>query len=44
LGGAIATHLQHQQNILFPIAIEVVVWLNAVIRFPELTRRLVSND
>jgi hypothetical protein len=39
-GGAIATHLQHHQNIIFPIAIEVLVWITAVIRFPELTRRI----
>ena len=40
LGGAIATHLQHQQSILFPMAFEVVLWIAAVIRFPELTQRL----
>jgi len=39
LGGAIATHLQHQQGILFPAAIEALVWLTALIRFPELTVR-----
>ena len=42
LGGAIATHLQHQQNIIFPIAIEALVWIIAVIRFPELTQRFRS--
>lgn len=40
LGGAIATHLQHQQNILFPMAIEALIWITAVIRFPELTLRI----
>lgn len=43
LGGAIATHLQHHQNIVFPIAIEAFVWIAAVIRFPELTQRLTNN-
>jgi len=43
LGGAIATHLQHQQNILFPMAFEAVLWIAAVIRFPELTQRLFPN-
>ncbi|SEL80060.1 DoxX-like family protein [Chitinophaga rupis] len=43
LGGAIATHLQHQQNIVFPIAIEVFVWIAAVVRFPELTQRLFNR-
>jgi hypothetical protein len=44
LGGAIATHLQHQQNIVFPIVFEAVVWITAVIRFPELTRRISNNQ
>ena len=42
LGGAIATHLQHQQNIVFPMVFEAVVWITAVIRFPELTGRIKS--
>ncbi|WPQ61417.1 DoxX family protein [Chitinophaga sancti] len=40
LGGALATHLQHQQSILFPIGIEVLVWITATIRFKELGNRL----
>jgi hypothetical protein len=44
LGGAIATHLQHGQSIAFPAAFEVVLWLAAVIRFPELSRRLVHKN
>jgi len=43
LGGAIATHLQHQQNIVFPIAIEAFVWIAAVLRFPELMQRLFNR-
>ena len=43
LGGAIATHLQHQQNIFFPVWIEVLVWITAVVRFQELTLRI-RND
>ncbi|QQL49656.1 DoxX family protein [Mucilaginibacter ginkgonis] len=43
LGGAIATHLQHQQNILFPMAIEAVIWIAAVIRFDELSQRLLAR-
>ena len=43
LGGAIATHLQHQQGIVFPMAIEVFVWAAAVIRFPELTQRIFNR-
>jgi hypothetical protein len=40
LGGAIATHLQHQQNIVFSIAIAALIWITSVIRFPELTSRI----
>lgn len=43
LGGAIATHLQHQQGILFPMGIEAVVWITAIIRFPELVERLIGR-
>lgn len=44
LGGAIATHLQHQQDILFPAFFEALIWVTAVIRFPELTRRLYNKQ
>ena len=43
LGGAIATHLTHQQPIFAPALIQAVVWITAVIRFPELTRRFVAS-
>jgi hypothetical protein len=39
-GGAIATHLQHDQSIVFPIVIEAFIWIAAVLRFPELMQRL----
>ena len=40
MGGAIATHLQHQQSILMPVAIQMLLWITAIIRFPELRQRL----
>lgn len=40
LGGAIATHLEHQLPITAPVVIQCIVWITAVIRFPELTRRI----
>jgi len=43
LGGAIATHLQHQQDIAFPVVFEVLLWLAAALRFPELTSRLLGG-
>ena len=42
LGGAIATHLEHQQSVLTPVIIESVLWITATIRFPELSRRLLG--
>ena len=43
LGGAIATHLQHGQSIVFPAMIEAMVWIAALIRFPEISQRLSKN-
>ena len=36
MGGAIATHLQHRQGIVFPAAIEAWVWMTAWVRFPHI--------
>ena len=44
LGGAIATHLQHQQGILFPAGIEALVWIAAVVRLPELSQQLTGRS
>ena len=43
LGGAIATHLEHQQPIFAPVIIQALLWITATIRFPELSRRLAAN-
>ena len=43
MGGAIATHLQHNLPIGLPVLIECLVFLSAVIRYPELLRRLVGT-
>jgi hypothetical protein len=40
LGGAIATHLQHGQSLIFPAAIEVLIWIAALIRYPPLLRQM----
>lgn len=42
LGGAIATHLQHGQSVIFPAGIEALLWLAALIRLPRLWERPVS--
>jgi len=40
MGGAIVTHLQHNEPIATAIVIQVLVWVTAFIRFPELQQRL----
>lgn len=40
LGGAIATHLQHQQSVIMPVVFQIIVWITAFIRFPELKYRV----
>ncbi len=42
LGGAIVTHLQHQQPVVMAVAVQTVLWITAFIRFPELKRRLLT--
>ncbi|MCU0440042.1 MAG: DoxX family protein [Raineya sp.] len=42
MGGAIATHLEHNQSIIAPAAIQAFVWIVAVIRFDELRFRLLG--
>ena len=45
LGGAIATHMEHAQAgpPTAAIIVEIVVFITAAIRFPELTRRLADK-
>jgi len=43
LGGAIATHLQHQQPIVIPVLTQTLLWVTAVIRFPEVKYRLMRS-
>jgi len=40
LGGAIATHLQHHQDIMFPAVMESLIWIGGCLRFSELTQRI----
>jgi hypothetical protein len=42
MGGAIVTHLQHQQPVAMAIAIETLLWVTAFLRFPELKQRLIT--
>jgi len=40
MGGAIATHLQHQQPAGIAVAVQILLWITIVIRFPEFLERL----
>lgn len=44
LGGAIVTHLEHQQPMVMAVAIQALLWITAVIRFPELRQRLFATQ
>lgn len=44
MGGAIATHLEHNESIIFPCVIQAFIWIVAFIRFPELRQRIVNNN
>lgn len=41
MGGAIVTHLQNQQPIGIAVGVQVVLWVAAFLRYPELWQRLV---
>ena len=43
MGGAIVTHLQHQQSIAMAVGVQILLWITAVLRFPELRQRLFSG-
>ena len=43
MGGAIATHLQHQQPIAIAVSIQILLWITAYVRFPELKQRLFAS-
>lgn len=43
LGGAIVTHLQHQDSIVMAVVIQIILWITAAFRFPELSQRLFSS-
>ena len=43
LGGAIVTHLQHQQPIAMAVIFQILLWVTAFIRFPELKQRMFST-
>ncbi len=44
MGGAISTHVEFAQPIMAPIAISAFVWIAAVVRFPDLTNRILGKS
>jgi hypothetical protein len=44
LGGAIVTHLQHQQPIAMAVIFQMMLWVTAFIRFPELKQRIFQTN
>ena len=40
MGGAISTHVQHSLPVIMPCIIQALVWIAALLRFPELGTRL----
>ncbi len=44
MGGAIATHVTHSESILMPVVVQCILWISAVIRFPELTERIMARQ
>jgi len=43
IGGAIATHLEHGQPIMAACGFMAILWIAAVMRFPELTVRIAKR-
>lgn len=43
MGGAIVTHLEHQQPIAVALTVQVLVWIAMTLRFPEIRQRLFSQ-
>lgn len=44
LGGAIVTHLEHDQPVTMAVSVQVLLWTAAIIRFPELRIRLLRSS
>lgn len=40
MGGAIATHLQHQQPVALAVTVQALVWIALALRFPEVLQPL----
>lgn len=43
MGGAIASHLQHQQPIAVAVVVEILIWVSLALRYPVLLRQLIPG-
>lgn len=43
MGGAIASHLQHQQPIAMAVAVQVLLWIAFTLRYPRLLHQLIPS-
>lgn len=43
MGGVIATHLEHDNDVSFAIVLTVIVGITALIRYPELSQRILGK-
>ncbi len=43
MGGAIAVHFIGNQPVMIPVVIQMLIWIAAAMRFPELTKRLMNK-
>lgn len=43
MGGAIAVHFIGNQPVMIPLVIQMLIWIAAAMRFPELTKRLMNK-
>jgi hypothetical protein len=43
MGGAIASHLEHEESIISAAFVQSFIWVTAILRFPELKERILAN-
>jgi DoxX-like family len=44
MGGAIATHLQHGESVMAPVIVQIILWMVAAFRLPELRTRIMNQQ
>lgn len=44
MGGAISTHVEFAQPLTAPVLIAAFLWITAAVRFPELSKRLLTGN